>query len=136
MSNQENLSVVNRLFKAIENRDEDGFRSFFTDSSTFKNGPHELVIGTDAIWKEFAEVLAISEAVEWIVPNIAVAANGNVLAERADRFFVNNQWMVFRVVGVFEVEGGKISHWREYLDMQEAMTEVARCGVQLGGDAE
>lgn len=53
------------------------------------------------------------------VENLAVAETGNkVLTERIDKFFdaSGKPAMAIRVMGIFEVENGKIVSWRDYFD--------------------
>jgi limonene-1,2-epoxide hydrolase len=64
--------------------------------------------------------------VEWITHNIA--ANGNVvLTERTDKFRLEDgRWIALPVMGAFEVgEDGKITHWRDYFDLNQFTSQVA-----------
>jgi limonene-1,2-epoxide hydrolase len=57
--------------------------------------------------------------VTMVVDNLAIAAQGNkVLTERVDHLLKadGSEAMAARVMGIFEVENGKITAWRDYFD--------------------
>jgi limonene-1,2-epoxide hydrolase len=45
--------------------------------------------------------------------------------ERTDRFKVGDKWVAARVMGVFEIRGGKIAAWRDYLDLAEFQRQMS-----------
>jgi limonene-1,2-epoxide hydrolase len=55
------------------------------------------------------------EKAEWRVHHIA-ADGPVVLTERTDTFIKDGAEIVVRVMGAFEVEGGRIKSWRDYFD--------------------
>ena len=49
---------------------------------------------------------------------LAIAADGNtVFAERVDRIDAGGRHVDLPVVGVFELQDGKIAAWRDYFDL-------------------
>jgi limonene-1,2-epoxide hydrolase len=63
------------------------------------------------------------EGIEFRVLNIA--ANGPVvMTERVDVFKRADRSFELRVMGTFEVIGGKISAWRDYFDMQQFTSQM------------
>ena len=49
-----------------------------------------------------------------------------VLNERTDRFrLTDGRWVELRVMGVFEVQDGKITAWRDYFDLGQWMAQLA-----------
>ena len=58
-----------------------------------------------------------------------VAAGNLVLNERSDRFRAGDVWLDLPVAGVFEVgDDGRITLWRDYFDMGQLTTELAKLG--------
>jgi limonene-1,2-epoxide hydrolase len=51
--------------------------------------------------------------------NLAVAGNG-VLTERVDHFVYDGKQIHARVMGAFEVNGDKITAWRDYFDVPKS----------------
>jgi limonene-1,2-epoxide hydrolase len=97
----------------------DAFRSYFTPDTIWENvgmmtttGPEEAL----AIMDQFEAQLG---CVTMVVDNLAIAAQGNkVLTERVDHLLKadGSEAMAARVMGIFEVENGKITAWRDYFD--------------------
>lgn len=48
-------------------------------------------------------------------------------AERLDRFLIDGKWSQFPVMGIFELQDGRITHWRDYFD--SAQVEAAKATV-------
>ena len=95
------------------------FRDYFTPATVWENvgmatttGPEEAI----GLMANFEAQLGI---VTMTVDNLAIAAQGNkVLTERIDHLLRpdGSEAMAARVMGIFEVENGKISAWRDYFD--------------------
>ena len=49
---------------------------------------------------------------------------GTVLTERRDIFTFANGEIDLPVMGTFEVDGGKITAWRDYFDMNQFMSQM------------
>jgi limonene-1,2-epoxide hydrolase len=90
---------------------------YFTDDAVYHNMPGPPVQGREAVRQTIASFLKGWSSTEWEIRNIA--ADGNtVLAERVDRIVAANGKKVdLPVVGVFELDNGKIQHWRDYFDL-------------------
>jgi limonene-1,2-epoxide hydrolase len=105
--------------------DVEGAMAMFDADIVYHNMPVEPARGIAAVRKVIEGFPAFSGC-EWITHN--VAASGNVvLTERTDRFRMpDGRWIALPVMGAFEVGGdGKITHWRDYFDMNQFMTQVA-----------
>ena len=95
------------------------FRDYFTPDAIWENvglmtttGPEEAI----ALMGNFEAQLG---CVTMVVDNLAIAAQGNkVLTERVDHLLRadGSEAMAARVLGIFEVENGKIVAWRDYFD--------------------
>ena len=74
----------------------------------------------------FGGFLGMAQAVEFVGHNQAEnTATGVVMNERTDRFHrQGGRWAALRVMGVFELRGGKILAWRDYFDLAEVQREL------------
>jgi limonene-1,2-epoxide hydrolase len=101
--------------------------AFFTDDAVYPNIPLAPITGREAIANTIATFIRPGppgiEGIEFRVINIA--ANGPVvMTERVDVFKLPDKSFELRVMGTFEVIGGKISAWRDYFDMQPFTSQM------------
>jgi limonene-1,2-epoxide hydrolase len=101
--------------------------AFFTDDAVYHNIPLAPITGREAIANTIATFIRPGppgiEGIEFRVINIA--ANGPVvMTERVDVFKLPDKSFELRVMGTFEVIGGKISAWRDYFDMQQFTSKM------------
>jgi len=101
--------------------------AFFTDDAVYHNIPLAPITGREAIANTIATFIRPGppgiEGIEFRVLNIA--ANGPVvMTERLDVFKLPDKSFELRVMGTFEVTGGKISAWRDYFDMQQFTSKM------------
>lgn len=80
----------------------------------YHNMPLKPVFGREAVQAHLAS-WPVDEC-EWEIRHLAVAGNV-VLTERVDRFRRGEERIVVPVMGAFEVQDGRITHWRDYFDM-------------------
>lgn len=98
---------------------EQSFRDTFTPATVWENVGMAKTTGLDealALNKSFESSLG---AVSIKVENLAVAETGNkVLTERIDTMLDRDGKAVLaaNVMGIFEIEDGKIVAWRDYFD--------------------
>ena len=55
---------------------------------------------------------------------IGALGDGIVMNERSDRFQIGTHTITLRVMGVFELADGKITHWRDYFDMNQYLAQL------------
>lgn len=101
-------------------------RSYFRPDTVWENvgvatttGPEEAISWNASICEPFGMVAMRVE-------NLAIAADGNkVLTERMDSFLDadGNVIAAFPVMGIFEIEDGKIAAWRDYFDSAAAQQQ-------------
>jgi len=60
----------------------------------------------------------------WQIHNIAETATGAVLTERTDRFWFLEKPMEVPVMGIFELQNGKITAWRDYFDTKQVAKQL------------
>jgi limonene-1,2-epoxide hydrolase len=112
-----NLETVRRFCDAFSRRDPEEILEFFTEDAVYHNMPLPRVQGKAGIKTVLDMFLKPAESVEFIILNIAEGEDGAVLTERVDKFSLGGKKVELPVMGVFELEGGKISAWRDYFDM-------------------
>lgn len=113
--------IVSRFVELWE--EDDGFTravdSYFRDDTVWEN--HGLLTTTGkaealGFYHEFSKATGMTGMK---IDMLAVAGDGNkVLTERIDRIIDANgaEVMTVPVMGIFEIEDGKIAAWRDYFD--------------------
>lgn len=115
----QNVQIVKDFIDAWSRNDVDELMSYFTPEAVYHNIPVDPVQGTEAIRQVIVGFAGGANAIEWITHAVAETEAGGVLTERTDRFEIGGKWIELPVMGSFELEGGKISAWRDYFDMKQ-----------------
>lgn len=111
--------------------------AFFSDDAVYHNVPFpEAVTGKGNIAKNIDSFIRPGppgiEGIQFRVINIA--ANGPiVMTERVDTFKVPGRTFDLPVMGVFEVENGKIRAWRDYFDPNQFLKGMGDTPLQVAG---
>jgi limonene-1,2-epoxide hydrolase len=114
----QNSEIIDRFITAWSKKDVDLIMSFFTPDAVYINVPIDPPnVGSEMIRKTIEGFVGMAEAVEFRVHHQGESPTGTVLNERTDRFKIGGRWVEAGVMGVFELEGGKIKAWRDYFDM-------------------
>jgi limonene-1,2-epoxide hydrolase len=120
-----NSTIVTDFMRAWEAKDIDRIMSFFAPNAVYHNMPMPKLVGTKAIREFIAPFAGTAEHVVFQVLHQAEAADGTVLNERVDRISMKDgQKIVAEVMGVFELENGKITAWRDYFDMKAMQAQT------------
>lgn len=121
-----NTDLVMSFIRAWENRDTQAILDGLAPDAFYHNIPMEPLKGTEAIKQFVAPFLETAEKVEWEVHHIAENAEGTVLTERTDNFYMGDGKKIsVRVMGTFELKNGKITSWRDYFDLAEFQSQMA-----------
>lgn len=89
---------------------------YFSEDAVYHNIPMEPLVGRAAIADFLHGFISAFGGIEFTIHH--QAADGNVvLNERTDRFDLGDKHVELPVMGVFEIEAGKITTWRDYFDM-------------------
>jgi limonene-1,2-epoxide hydrolase len=122
-----NQDVVAEFVRSWGKRDIDRIMGFFRDDAVYINIPIDPPAqGKQAIRNVIAGFVGMAQEIEFVVHNTAEnEAKGVVMNERTDRFRMGDKWVEARVMGVFELEGGKIRAWRDYFDLAEFQKQMA-----------
>ena len=96
--------------------DVDELVAYFTDDAVYHNIPMEAAVGRDAIRQLLTGMGAMISAIRFEVHR--QVANGSVVMnERTDHITMGDKPIALPVVGVFEIDNGRIRAWRDYFDM-------------------
>jgi limonene-1,2-epoxide hydrolase len=122
-----NTDVIDQFVAAWAELDVDKIMRFFTDDAVYTNIPMDPPnVGTAMIRQTLEGFMGMAEGIEFVVHNQGESeAGGVVFNERTDRFLIKGEWAEGRVMGVFEMEGGKIKAWRDYFDLAEFMAVLS-----------
>jgi limonene-1,2-epoxide hydrolase len=116
----QNSTVIDRFVAAWAKLDLDEIMSFFTPDAVYINMPIDPPSeGTEAIRKTIEGFVGMADQIEFVVKHQTENDRGVVMNERVDRFHMkaDGRWVEAPVMGVFELEGGKIKAWRDYFDL-------------------
>ena len=117
-------AVFRSLITAIEHKDLAQAADLLADNISYENMPMKPIVGKSIVLKVLQGFLDPAEEVEWQV--LSECERGNtVYNERLDRFKINGGWLDLPIAGVFRVEAGKITLWRDYFDRATLMTVMA-----------
>ena len=119
-----NERIVRDFITAWTRLDAKEIAAYFTDDGVYHNIPMAPIAGRANVENLIRGFIGSWTQTKWDVLNIACSGNV-VIAERVDRIRAGDKSCDLPVVGVFELEGGKIKKWRDYFDMatyQRAMS--------------
>jgi limonene-1,2-epoxide hydrolase len=89
---------------------------FFAEDAVYHNIPMEPAVGRTAIRDTIAGFLAQVDRIHFEIHHQLTSGNV-VMNERTDTFHVGGRATPLRVMGVFEINNGLITAWRDYFDM-------------------
>ena len=123
----QNTDLVDRFVAAWKKLDVDEIMGFFSDDAVYTNIPIDPPSeGKEAIRKTIEGFVGMATAIDFVVHRTAEnPAAGVVMNERTDRFRLGDRWIEARVMGVFELRGGKITAWRDYFDLAEFQSQMS-----------
>ena len=123
-----NVDIVNGLMRSFEEQDVDKTLSFFNEDAVWINIPMEpAAVGKDAIRKTLGSFGFAPEKVEFVIHHTAEnPASDVVMNERTDRFKTADGWIEIRVMGVFQIQRGKVQEWRDYFDLAEFQRQLPK----------
>lgn len=120
-----NSDIITDFCATWAKKDLEALMEFFTDDAIYHNIPMDPpAVGTDEIRAIIDSFTSAPETVEFVVHNQAENAEGVVMNERTDNFLIGESTISLRVMGTFELENGKIKHWRDYFDINQYMAQL------------
>jgi limonene-1,2-epoxide hydrolase len=120
-------ALVREFCQAWVDADHDKVVAFFTEDGVYHNIPVDPLVGHDAIRAMvdgFTNGMGL-KVVEFRI-DVMLSRGSTVVTERVDIFAkADGVHVELPVLGIFEFEGDKIAHWREYFDMNQFMAQIA-----------
>lgn len=122
--------TVTEFIRAIERRDVDAAVALTSPEISYENMPIDPIVGQDGLRATLEMFLAPAAEVDWRI--VSQYEIGDVVVnERVDRFQIGDGWLELPVAGVFHVDDGSITLWRDYFDLgvyQRQMNELTAGG--------
>lgn len=119
------LEIVNSFIRALEANDLDTACSLVADDCEYDNVPLVKVHGPDGVRGILAPMFADCTEIEWVIHREAMSGS-TVFNERLDRFKMSHGWVELPVNGVWEVQDGKITLWRDYFDAASYLKQMPK----------
>lgn len=121
-------SLVRSFIAALSGRDIDTAAAMVSEGFEYDNVPIGKAHGADGLRSTLTGFFAMLEEIDWEIlrqTSSGDLSRGTVLNERDDRVKIAGEWRTLPVCGVFEIENGKITLWRDYFDRATLMTVMA-----------
>jgi limonene-1,2-epoxide hydrolase len=122
---RENERIITEFIAAWSRLDPAELAGFFADDGVYHNMPSAPVQGRANVESLIRGFSADWTETTWDI--VTIMSSGDVvIAERVDRTSAGGRSVDLPVVGVFEMEEGKIKVWRDYFDLAtytRAMTD-------------
>ncbi len=109
------LEVANAMVLAWNNQEWDQMYELFAEDGVLHSVMIEPIKGREAIRARLSGLTQGIESIELQIHNMGVV-NDVVMLERVDDFTFKGKHSRVPVVGVMEIEDGKVTLWREYYD--------------------
>lgn len=117
------LETIKAFMKAMEALDYDTALQFVADTCEYTNPPPiGTVIGPAAVRAVLEPFFAPTLENDFVILR-ELAAGPIVMLERLDRHRLADKWVELPVTGVYEVENGKITYWRDYFDAATILSQ-------------
>jgi limonene-1,2-epoxide hydrolase len=119
-SDAEKIATVRQMIEAWNTRNWDQVYDLFAQDGSLQSMMLPPTVGRDAIKKRIGALAVDISSIELKVRHIGVA-DGVVFVERVDDFVYRGKHGAVPVVGVVEVENGRVKAWREYYDRAQLL---------------
>ena len=121
------LETVNAFLKAAAARDYGTALPLLAEDVEYQNMPLPAVHGRQAVKDTLEGLMALTTESDWVVHR-ELADGDLVMNERTDRFVIGGKWVELPVAGVFVLQGGLISLWRDYFDLPTITNAMSAAG--------
>ncbi len=120
VSENPNIAVVEEMIAAWNARDGDRIADLFTEDGVLHSMMIDPIVGRETIRPRIKFLVDNATHME-IKPRTIAVVGDTVFLERTDNFTFKGHAGSVPVVGVLEIEGGKVKVWREYYDRAELL---------------
>jgi limonene-1,2-epoxide hydrolase len=125
--------VVRDFSAAFLRKDIEYIIDAMTEDCVYANVPIPAMHGKAEVRRFITSALTKADKLEFIIVNIATAADGrSVLTERVDVFSYATGQVSVPLMGVFVLRGAKIAEWRDYADIGSFVREMSAIGQMPG----
>jgi len=131
-TDEEKLAVANEMIQAWNDMDWDKVVNLFAEDGVLHSVMIDPIVGRESLEKRMQHMGEGLEEIELKIQHLGVI-DGVVFMERIDDFTYNGHEGEVPVVGVVEIEDGKVQEWREYYDRAELLEAM---GVETDFDSE
>lgn len=111
----EPADIVRDFMASMAKLDYETGMTFVSDDCEYLKVPMGAVYGPAGIRSVLEPFLAPTLENEWIIKTV-VSEGSTVVMERLDRHRLAKGWAELPVTGIFDVNNGKITSWRDYFD--------------------
>lgn len=122
MSESNPVAIIKAFMDAMAVKDYDKAMPYVAEDCEYTNIPMGTVTGPKGMRDLLEPFFAPTIENEFRVLRDMVDGSSVVL-ERLDRHRLADGWVELPVTGIFEVEDGKITLWRDYFDLATIMTK-------------
>ena len=124
MAEEDSTATVQAILAAWSRGDPEAVAGLFADDGIFHCMMRQPIVGRDAFHRHLQGLQSFKPGnrVEIQVKHMG-QGDGLVFTERLDKVCINGKEGVIPAVGIFEVEDGKVKHWREYFDQATLFRE-------------
>jgi limonene-1,2-epoxide hydrolase len=125
--------IVRDFSAAFARKDVRYILDALADDCVYANVPIPAMHGKQAISEFLVPSLNRADRLEFIMGNIATAADGRtVLTERVDVFSYGKDQVSIPLMGIFVLRGELIAEWRDYADIGTFVKQMAAIGQKPG----
>jgi limonene-1,2-epoxide hydrolase len=112
------MDFVDRFVAAWPTGDAAAVATLFSVNASYHNGPLDAVHGRDAIQTTLSGFMAMGGNVAIDMVNL-LADERIVMTERIDHFTIDDRRISLPVMGIFEIDDGRIVAWLDYFDLNQ-----------------
>ena len=126
MDRTDNAEIVRNFCAEWDAPAPDGetLAAYFTEDAFYHNIPMDPIRGRENIAAALGGMAGAMTSKGWDV--LALVAEGDVvMTERIDKFDAGGNQVALPVMGVFEMQDGKIASWRDYFDLATFQKQMA-----------
>ena len=114
--------IVHAFMDAMAVKDYDTALQYVADNCEYDNVPMGKVTGPAGVRAVLEPFFAPTIENIFVIKR-ELAEGKTVILERLDRHLLSTGWVELPVTGIFEVENGKITLYRDYFDLNTIMSK-------------
>jgi limonene-1,2-epoxide hydrolase len=120
--------TVHAFMAAMAVKDYDNGLKYIAPGCEYDNVPMGKVTGPEGVRAVLEPFFAPTIENQFVIKR-ELASGNTVVLERLDRHLLATGWVELPVTGIFEVENGKITLYRDYFDLATIMSKWPQPGA-------